>query len=54
MRPRQPTLLTELALPQRCRLGPGVALPVCARGRLGVVHWCPFSHCVDTAPPTLF
>jgi hypothetical protein len=48
----QPTLLTELALPKGRRLGPGVALPACARGRLGVVHWCAFSCHVDTAPPT--
>jgi hypothetical protein len=49
----QPTLLTELALPKGCRLGPSVALPACVRGRLGVVRWCAFSCHVDTAPPTL-
>jgi hypothetical protein len=49
----QPTLLTELALPKGCRLGPSVALPACARGHLGVVRWCTFSCHVDTAPPTL-
>jgi hypothetical protein len=50
----QPTLLTEMALPKGSRLGPGVALPACARGRLGVVHWCAFSCHVDTAPPHPF
>jgi hypothetical protein len=49
----QPTLLTELALPKGCHLGPSVELPTCVRGRLGVVRWCAFSRRVDTAPPTL-
>jgi hypothetical protein len=49
----QPTLLTELVLPKGCRLDPGVALPACARGRLGAVHWRASSRRVDTALPTL-
>jgi hypothetical protein len=44
----------ELVLPKGRRLGPNVALSACTRGCLGVVHWCAFSHRVDTAPPPPF
>jgi hypothetical protein len=34
----QSTLLTEVALPNGCRLGPGVALSACMCGHLGAVQ----------------